>query len=281
MLVTIPVSQHDAHLIPAFSMALRHCGPNPLHEAMVVARPSEKELADSLFANLEGLFDKVEVFLLPQDGPVGWPKGPNHFFFNVAHRLQTSPEPKPWLWMELDCTPLKAGWVSELATEYNLSKMPFMGVVCKTHAVDPEGNPVPAGKHLTGTAVYPPRLGQFSKLYTYTPRMDGPFDVICQYEFLPHVHQTKLIQHCFRTEKYARRPDGEICGEDHNNFPNGIRFDEPLSKDAVLHHGCTDGSLADLVVGTSPEKTSAEAEPVVEAAAQPTQPPKRRAKIAA
>jgi hypothetical protein len=126
-----------------------------------------------------------------------------------------------------------------------------MGVIEKTHATSPEGVPVNAGTHLVGVAIYPPDISLYSTLWPFVAAMPRPFDVVCQWEFVKHTHDTKLMQHCFRTQKYSRSKEGEIRGEDHNGFPNGIRFDNPLSPTAVLHHGCDDGSLSELMV--SPE----------------------------
>lgn len=252
MLVIIPVSSADATLISPFSKAVRHFGKNSGHRALVVARPSDAGLADRLVSELGDTFDGITTHIFPQDGPSGWPKGPNFYWSSTVHYLQNSLRiSEHWLWLELDSTPLRSGWLDAISTEYNISRTPFMGVIEKTHAVDSEGLPTEAGSHLVGVAVYPPSVSAFSNLWPYVAQMPTPFDVVCQWEFLPNTHVTELIQHCFRTQNYARRDTGEICGEDHNNFPNGIRFDRPLSSEAVLHHGCDDGSLSELLTGAA------------------------------
>ncbi len=251
MLCVLPVSSHDAHLIPFFSKALARCGPNPLHQALIVARPADTEHAQTLFANCEGIFGAVEVFILPQDGPSGWPQGPNHYFSSIIIHLQNIKNTQPWLMCELDCTPLKTGWLDSLETEYNMvsEKFPFVGVLEKTHAINNDGDPVEAGRHMVGAGIYPPNISSFSQLWVFVPRMNKPYDVMLQWEIAPNTHHTKLIQHCFRTESYTRT--GEVIqGEDKNGFPNGIVFNQPLSPEAVLHHGCTDGSLADIFIET-------------------------------
>lgn len=270
MLVIIPVSSADASLIPPFTKAVRHFGKNSGHRALVVARPSDSEHADRLVSELGDSFDGITTHIFPQDGPTGWPKGPNFYWSSTVHYLQNSLRNQdPWLWLELDCTPLRAGWLDAISTEYNLSRATFLGVVEKTHAVDAEGSPVDAGKHLVGVAVYPASVSAFSNLWPYVPQMPTPFDVVCQWEFVPNTRQTVLLQHAFRTKNYSRREDGEIRGEDHNNFPNGVRFDRPLSLEAVLHHGCDDGSLAELVTAgsgaTAPTQPTAPTKPDVNA----------------
>lgn len=270
MIVVIPVSASDANLISPFAKAVKHCGKNSGHSAIVVARPSDSTHADRLVAELGDTFDTISTHIFGQDGPSGWPKGPNFYWSSTVHYLQTTLRTQsPWLWCELDCTPLKSGWVDALSTEYNLAKTPFMGVLEETHAVDAEGNPVSSGKHLVGVAVYPPFISSFSTLWPYVPQMPTPFDVVCQWEFVPHTHETKLLQHAFRTQSYAMT-NGVVKGQDNNGFPNGIRFDRDLSPDAVLHHGCDDGSLSDYLVGT---KVAAKKKPAEVASPAPVSEP--------
>lgn len=288
MLTVIPVSAADADLIEPFSKAVAFCGKNAGYEALIVARPSDEEHARSLFANIEPYFDKVFVHIFVQDGPSGWPKGPNYYFSTTVHYLQTElRNQKPWLWCELDCTPLKPGWVDALTTEYNLTGKPFMGTICKTYATDKDGNEADAGSHLVGVAIYPPSLNSYSTLWPFVGQMPTPFDIILQWETTPKAHDTPLMQHCFRTQNYRKGTNGEIRGEDHNNFPLGIRFDQPIRPEVVLHHGCDDGSLSEVLTQKSDsicdktENVSTEKDPKISLNVDVLIPPKRRSKIAA
>lgn len=261
MLCVIPVSSHDASLIPSFSKAVRHCGANALHQALVVVRPSDSASGQELVKSLDGLFESIELFVLPSDGPAGWPKGPNFYWASTITHLMAVGNQQPWLWCELDCTPLKSGWLDALATEYNLvsSSKPFMGVIETTHATNAAGEPVDAGKHLVGVAVYPASISRISQIWPYVINMTTPFDVITQWEVVPKSHDTKLMQHCFRTENYEHTPEG-VRGDDNNGFPNGIRFNHILSPDAVLHHGCIDGSLSDLITASADRGAASKSE---------------------
>ncbi len=157
----------------------------------------------------------------------------------------------PWFWCELDCTPLKKGWLDTLETEYRMTaeSHPFMGVREQTRVTNASGELVDGGSHMAGTGVYPPNVHVFSHLWLFVHKMTTAFDIVIQWEIAPVLKTTTLIQHAFRTHGYTRGKDGVICGEDRNNFPSGIRFDKPLSPDAVIHHGCQDGSLARLFFG--------------------------------
>jgi hypothetical protein len=263
MLVVIPVSSADADLTPDFSAVLRHFGPYSGHEALIVVRPSDKSHGEVLWGSLEGLFDKTDLHVLPQDGPIGWPQGPNYYWGMTCHHLQFERGNKlPWLWLELDSTPLRNGWLDEIETEYNLVKKPFLGVLETTHGINSAGEKVDMGQHIVGVAVYPPNISDYSTLWAYAPKMTTAFDVLCQWEFVPKAHNSPLIQHGFRTQNYRINRDGAYQGEDTNKFPNGVRFDRPIRSESALFHGCDDGSLARLVLKeklhTFPVQTSEE-----------------------
>lgn len=249
MLVVIPVSSSDADLISDFTAVMRHFGPYPGHQALVVVRPSDEAHARKVWEAVEGLFDSVDFHVFSQDGPIGWPQGPNFYWGTTAHHLQFERgNTLPWLWMELDTTPLKAGWLDALETEYRLAKMPLLGMLETTHGVNAKGEKVDMGQHIVGVAVYPPNLADYSTLWAYAPQMPTAFDVLCQWEFVPKSHNSALMQHGFRTQSYRRNEDGAFQGEDKNKFPNGVRFDRPIRPDVVLFHGCDDGSLARLIM---------------------------------
>jgi hypothetical protein len=249
MLVVIPVSSADAALTPDFSAVLRHFGPYSGHEALVVVRPSDQPHGEKLWKSLEGLFDKCELHVFSQDGPIGWPQGPNFYWGTTCHHLQFERgNTLPWLWLELDSTPLRKGWLDEIETEYNMAKMPFLGSLEVTYALNSKKERVDLGKHLVGVAVYPPNIGDHSTLVSFVPRMNSAFDVVCQWEFVPKAHVSPLFQSGFRTQNYSRNSGGAYQGEDHNNFPCGIRFDAEIRPDAALFHGCDDGSLARVIL---------------------------------
>lgn len=248
MLIVTPISAADAELADSFASAVRHFGPNPEFDCLVVARPRDLQLAEHLQKQLDGLFRSVSIYIFAADGPDGWPKGPNFYWAQTAlHISQDLKSAAPWFWMELDCTPLKEGWAMDLLTAYNIGQKPFLGAVEPTMALK-NGEVVTNGEHLVGAAIYPPDMASRSLLLRYTPTTDVPFDVYCQWEIAPHATASKLIQHAFRTKNYKRTPEG-IKGEDHNDLPGGVRFDRVLDPAAVVHHGCDDGSLAALLIG--------------------------------
>ena len=251
MLIVIPVSEADANLIDDFAKVVRFFGPyNKKHELLVVSRPADALHGAKLLTRLSGLFNKESIYFFEKDGLTGWPLGPNHYWAETIRHLQYERKNKlPWLWMELDMTPLKHGWIDALEREYKNCGKPFLGVLQNTTTVTHDGIVIPIAKHLVGAAIYPPDIDPYCNIWKYVPKIATAFDVLCEYDLVPHSHHTPLIQHNFRTQKYRYCPLSDcIRGEDHNNFPSGLRFDKPVDPKAVLLHGCDDGSLAKLLV---------------------------------
>jgi hypothetical protein len=185
------------------------------------------------------LFNCPSLHWFSEDGPTGWPLGPNFYWYQTIKYLAEKENKLPWLWMELDCTPLKPGWADALEEEYLKCGTPFLGM----HGWSGE----PPVKHLVGVAVYPPQVSDHSKLYNEVPNSSIAFDVVCQEEFVPKSTESNLMQHGFRTGNYRQISEGVLQGEHLNGPPGGRQYDQHVREEAVLHHGCEDGSLAQLV----------------------------------
>jgi hypothetical protein len=56
----------------------------------------------------------------------------------------------------------------------------------------------------------------------------------------------ELIQNNWRTTEYERQPDGRITCQSIANWAWDKHFNDPVRPDAVLLHGCKDGSLIEL-----------------------------------
>jgi hypothetical protein len=176
----------------------------------------------------------------------GWPLGPNAYFRStVSHLFSGGLLNQAWYWFELDNTPLKQGWADILQTEYNLSKSLFMGVKHPTYYTDPDRKLVIKGYHMAGTGIYPPDFTNRCNLWRYEEGV--AFDVWIQWEVLPHLTDTQLIQHNWQTGNYRREKDVIICDSLKDPHPE-IIYNKPLREDAVVLHGCKDGSLAELIL---------------------------------
>jgi len=256
MLIIIPVSVTDEKLINDFSNCLNHFGPYLDHELLVVSRPSDSRYAVTLLNKIKKQFKTADIYAFDEDGARGWPEGPNFYWNRTIQHLKNERDNKlPWLWMELDMTPLKKNWIDILNNEYKKCKKYCLGWTQDTTTVTTDQIIVKLTKHLVGAAIYPPDISVCCDVWQYVDRIRTAFDVICQWELVPNSHHSELFQHCFRTQNYKQLEDGTIKGEDHNGFPGDLRFDFPIHPGAVLHHGCDDGSLARLLIEIETKKT--------------------------
>jgi len=263
MLIVVPVSRTDEVLINSFAEIFNMKGPYEKHELLVVYRPSDKDWAENVYYQIaikNNKFQKSAMKEFSGDGPRGWPSGPNFYWEQTVVYLKAIKNRKPWLWMELDMTPLKSGWADKLYKEYKNCEKPFMGNLGDTTTLTGDGKLIKLCKHLVGAAVYPPSVDKYSKIWKYVSGINTAWDVLCQWEFTPLSHETKLIQFCFRTQNYKRKESIKnnnkkiVIGEDKNGFKD-YRFDHPIDfENAVIVHGCNDGSLNKLLIKEAKEK---------------------------
>ena len=257
MLIVVPVSRTDENLIDSFAEVFNMQGPYQKHELLVVCRPADIDWAENVYYQIaikNNKFQKVTLKQFDGDGPRGWPTGPNFYWEQTVLYLKNIKNRKPWLWMELDMTPIKKGWADELYSEYKNCGQPFMGNLQDTTTLTGGGVLLKLCKHLVGAAVYPPSVHKYSEIWKHVSGCNTAWDVLCQWEFAPISHDTKLIQFCFRTQNYKRKSPADkpnetiVVGEDKNAFPD-YRFDQPIDfENAVIVHGCNDGSLNELII---------------------------------
>jgi len=249
MLIIIPVGRTDLDLIAPYTSIMEHFGPYLNHDLLVTSRPSDSEYANIIFDKLKSLFNISNIHYFPSDGKRGWPEGPNFYWKSTIEYLKNTNNQLPWLFMECDLTPLKHGWIDLIQEEYlNCGKL-CMGTIQNTTTVTTDGEIVHLTKHMVGAGVYPPDISICCDMWKYVDRIPTAFDVLVQWQIVPNAHNAQTMQHGFRTRNYKFLEDGiTMKGEDHNNFPGGLRYDEPINPNAALHHGCDDGSLAKLIM---------------------------------
>lgn len=251
MLIVIPISETDSNLIEDFSNCFIKFGPYINHNILVVSRPSDARYAVDIFQKIKHSCNNIDIHIFDSDGIRGWPQGPNHYWKQTILYLKYKLKNKlPWLWMELDMTPLHQNWIDIIENEYKNCGKKCLGWIEDTTTVTKDNRVIPIAKHLVGAAVYPPDIDKICKLWNTVDVIDIAFDVVCQWELVPISHHSMLFQHGYRTKKYKEHFLGHIKGDDTNNFPDGLCFNQPIRSDAVLHHGCIDGSLARLIIDT-------------------------------
>jgi len=233
MLVVIPVSSHDQLLIEDFCDIVRFFSLYKSHSLLVVHRPTDVKLGQIVFERLNRKFGSSTIFQFPEDGPIGWPSGPNYYWSQTIKYLHAKKNKMPWLWMEIDTTPIQDNWLDSLSREYE-----SCGKLCLGTLIQLPGETI---KHLDGVAVYPPILSKICKGWKKI-NPEVAFDVWCKNELSKHAAQSKVIQQHFRSTDYMCRNVG-LSGNSEAMQNNGI-----IKKESMMVHGCIDGSLARLIL---------------------------------
>jgi hypothetical protein len=243
MLVVVPVSLHDALLIEDFCDAVNFFSPYRGHGLLVVGGAVASDHARYIDSRIGEIFDRSEVHIFNEDPPVGWPQGPNFYFEKTIHYLASTMNALPWFWMELDVTPVGDGWLDSLSREYAGCGAPCLGVLQDLNSRLPDN-----GRHLVGTAVYPPRLDAVCPKCAQAASLSHAFDYDCRDQLVPNSAQSRLIQHNFRTSRYYCSRDG-IAGVEVSRRTDNVRFDNAVGREVLIVHGCNDGSLSRLITG--------------------------------
>lgn len=257
MIIVVPVSSTDKEVVQEFIQMFNLFGPYENHELVVVSRPQDQKMGREVYRAIEDNgFIKKRHHTFDEDGRRGWPGGPNHYWRETALFLRDEyiNTDKPWLFLEMDMTPIHKNWADALEEEYLEVGKPFMGNLSWTTTTTSEQEILNLCQHLVGAAIYPPNLDPYSKLWTKVNHINTAWDVLLQWELPQHSHDTDLMQLCFRTGNYTKQRsdngDWEIKGEDRDKWPGDgtYTFAKPINiGTAVLVHGCNDGSLARLV----------------------------------
>jgi len=251
VIIVLPISKNDfTQPLSVFSFikTLRGFSCYENHELLMVGNPSDVSYINAVYGLIEDLFPKKKIHIFNEDGPRGWPEGPNFYWKQTIEYLKWEENKLPWFWMELDCVPLKPNWANILEQEYIKNNKPCMGTVQDTTTITKDMYRIVIGKHLQGTAIYPPRVDEICSIWQYVDQLPTAFDVITQWEIMPNTADTKLIQQGFRTHKYKLHFNPfKIQGEDNGDQGGAVSYNTPLNREAVIHHGCKDSSLADII----------------------------------
>lgn len=275
MNLILSVSNADQHLLPLQAQLIKHLGPNNGHTLTVVyeqeVSPTEIE---GFCKEMQGLFDSVESVQVTTRAK-GWPLGANQMFREVAKIAAKKGE--VWYNYELDNTFTRSNALTILEREYHREQKPFMGAVVPTRGFVQQGDkvtPQTFGEHMVGTGIYPPGYAAASVKLPFVDRqfMWGdiePYDIAIRFETTPFAHPTKLIQHNLRTVNYRKEGDQIVC----DNAPNNAQSHaKPVDPQAVVVHGCKDGSLAKLIMGGADTSKVKAPEPVTTVAPEPQAP---------
>jgi hypothetical protein len=249
MLIVFPFCQADFKLAHSLAKYMQYLGPYKQHELMLVAQPELSQDAEELEKIIGDQFARILRFT-PKVGVQKWPVGSNRMFHSVAYHIQQNVDAPFWFLLEPDNIPLKPGWANTLAEEYKRTNRPFMGVVHATWWRRADGTFYQDGIHLNGSAIYPKDTPRYSRLFHTIPDTSYPWDVYWQWEMIKYAAGTNLMQLEWRSFNFRRdKKTGEIIGDRAPNvFPDHIGIPR-VRPDAVILHGCKDGSLMQIMRG--------------------------------
>ena len=243
----------DAELALLSAKAITSMGINMRHKATVCAT-SDTALLFDIIEELKKSFPEVGR-IIAQDGFSGWPLGPNQMFSDAASQCYAVNE--PWMFWEPDCVPMKSGWVDDLETEFK-RKPAIIG-----HQY--EGGMATNGKNIykmiVGSAIYPHNfldfcpsarsLDNYNLAYRQAGTMPNPWDVRCRWNFLAIGRNSPLLRTYWKSVNYQWK-EGEIVFFAEDPESQAIQEvtcpDRIISSQAVVIHGCKDGSLHRMAI---------------------------------
>jgi len=257
MKIAIPVSAHDKHLLPALTDCLLKMGGLEEHPVILFPTLSAREAA---YEAAEKLGATTHAF--DQDFEGGAPVACSNHFAAVVGALGAMRNTDPFLWMEADMLPVQPRWADKLMQEYRMNGMPFMGNVVPT-PFNKDGvlDFVEGDTMMMGCGIYPPgmhaderirpMIEDLAKVSFMNPRV--PFDIYLRWAIKNiGVTNTNLIADQWSTCNYRMEGQHLVCDSvDHGDRIVRHRGGR-VNPQALLVHGCKDGSLAKLVLGEKP-----------------------------
>lgn len=236
LLATIPYCKKDIDLAKNLLKWISELGGCPGHSCLLIAdsvipkeeRAAVKELAIPSFANTDTIPVKI-----PETG-----FAPNHMFMLAAQQIMFSYK-LPWLWCEVDSTPIFPGWLTVLADEYSGSPKRLLGGLISN---DKPGLPT---VHLTGVSIYPPDVfplfDAFASIKSSSANV--AWDMEAATATVPRAKNSQFMQHHWGTRELPPTFVKEaVAGQPANALP--LSF---IKKETALFHRCKDGSLINLL----------------------------------
>jgi hypothetical protein len=187
MLVVSPFHPGDAdQALRLFRWISELEGRQTSHSLLLVpdSRCSSEVTAEITAAARES-FASIEV--LPfVDHFQKWPEAPNAAFAFAARHIMAN-QRVPWLFLEPDCCPLKAGWLDAIEARIQSGRQAVHGR---------PGGVAEVPLHISGNGVYPAICIQHAGNALIAG--DIAWDVAAASQIVPQAHFTKLIEHAWK-----------------------------------------------------------------------------------
>lgn len=240
LLVVLPYHAGDIDLarkLIEWIAELGSCKPHSLLLCADTAAPRDKivdlmELARPHFVKVQTMLVSVPQ---PAEGKTVWP--PNVMFLNAARQVNQCYK-RAFLWLEPDAVPMYAGWLDDIAEEYEETPLRFMGSIIKQQGQ--EGMP---SEYLNGVAVYPnDAIDVFDKI---APIKDGikAFDIGAATVLMSRSSDTPLIKHYWGERNL---PPVFVEAKTPDSPKNHLTLDF-IPKEAAIFHRSKDGKLIDIL----------------------------------
>lgn len=243
----------DCELALESAKAIVEQGPNIRHKATICCTEGTP-LLPQITEELKKVFPEVGR-IIAQDGFNGWPLGPNQMFADASSHCYQYED--PWYFWEPDCVPMVEGWVDKLEEEFNKDTGKIMGRII-------EGGVAPSGKTMykliVGSAVYPAKflngcriasnLANYNLYFKNNGGIPEPWDVRCRWEFLQYGRDTPLIRAYWNSCGYQRRGESIVFlaqNPEAHDVQSVTCPDRTVSSEAIVVHGCKDGSLHRMI----------------------------------
>jgi hypothetical protein len=272
MLLVVPISRADMRLASTVEKSFSLFPPGDEHDLLVVGSPNVNDEAQALLASIGKYFQSATFHILARDNHFGWPMACGYYFQQTCYFVATLPQ-IPWMWFELDCTPIYSGWLTKIKEAYNDTPNFFLG--SKDVTVRGKNGKMldvsESGYNMATCGVYPhdmpARILNLRAMHASYMR----WNEFIQWYVVPSMSDTKLIQNNWRTMNYRREGSEIICDSDANLAWN-IHYNSPILDTTVVVHGCKDGSLTSLLSHAN-DTVEPELPPIEQA---PTVPQRRR-----
>lgn len=219
MIAAFSVCLKDSRLLIDLLKWIEFLGSCKDHVALIVAdaaTPFEdvleaQTIADRVFKGCVVVTNDVST--------VGWIEGPKSLFLTTAQWAQNNGQ--PFLLIETDAIPLKAGWLDAIAAEYAACGKPFMGHVY------PSGNPSLPPWVMSGIGVY--EANTYAKVKDAV-QAGGNWDMAMTPVVVPEAHNTKLIHHI-----WGEMNNPPVFADE--NIPGTAQFClKQINPEAVIFH---------------------------------------------
>lgn len=260
MLLVIPVSKHDKHLIGRFKSIINKFPIGTDHDLLVIGSKENQNEIEDLERDIKHLFLTSKVHLI-NDNMLGYPMACNYYFQQTCAYLKNKKDHDSFFWFELDSMPLKSNWLDSISNEYYLDTTKavkekrnpkiFLGVKERNYE-GKNGDLLPesiSGQKMSSVGVYSTEICN-SPVLSSLSLTGRHWTSVIQWYIIKELNDSKLIQNNWRTNNYKKHNDSIVC-DSISNSAWDIHYNKPINNDCVVIHGCKDESLFNLLLNNN------------------------------